>query len=113
MSYNDYLKEKFINLYLKNEKIGKHFIQITDFIFLNKAFLEVEQPIKPAVKNIEQLFSYIESDFNNDLILKNKIGFDFLEQLKRERKTSSIFLKQTPLSKPNITLIHKQELEVK
>ena len=93
MSYNDYLKEKFINLYLKNEKIGKHFIQITDFIFLNKAFLEVEQPIKPAVKNIEQLFSYIESDFNNDLILKNKIGFDFLEQLKRERKTSSIFLK--------------------
>ena len=112
MSYNDYLKEKFINLYLKNEKIGKHFIQITDFIFLNKAFLEVEQPIKPAVKNIEQLFSYIESDFNNDLILKNKIGFDFLEQLKRERKTSSIFLKQTPLSKPNITLIHKQELEV-
>jgi hypothetical protein len=113
MTYNEYLKEKFINLYLTNQKIGKHSVVLGCFDFLDKAFSEVEQPIKPQVKNIEQLFSYIESDFNNDLKLKNKIGFDFLEQLKRERKSSSIFLKQTPLQQPQITSEQKKDIEQK
>lgn len=113
MTYNEYLKEKFINLYVKNEKIGKHSVVLCYFDCLNKAFSEVEQPIKPQVKNIEQLFSYIEEDFKNDLKLKNKIGLDFLEQIKRERKSSSIFLKQTPLQQPQITSEQKQELKQK
>lgn len=100
MTYNEYLKEKFINLYLIYQKIGKHSIEIKNFDFLDKAFSEVEQPIKPQIKNIEQLFSYIESDFNKDYTLKNKIGLDFLEVLNQERKLSNIFLQQTSLKQP-------------
>ncbi len=113
MTYSEYLKEKIINLYLTNQKIGKHSVSINDFDFLNKSFSEAEQPIKPQVKNIEQLFSYIESDFNNDLILKNKIGLNFLSILNQERKFSNIFLQQTPLSQQQIILEHKQGLEQK
>lgn len=113
MTYSEYLKEKIINLYLTNQKIGKHSITIDDFDFLNKAFYEVEQPIKPQIKNIEQLFSYIESDFNNNLIKKNKIGLNFLSILNQERKLSNVFLQQTQLSKPQITSEQKQDLEQK
>ena len=113
MTYKKYLKNKFINLFLINQKIGKSSVKIEDFDFLNKAFSEIDQPILPTIRNIEQLFSYIESDFNSNLILKNKIGLDFLEILNQERKLSHIFLKQTPLEDPKITIEQKQDLEKK
>jgi hypothetical protein len=38
MTYNSYLKEKIINLYLINQKIGKSSVKIEDFDFLDKYF---------------------------------------------------------------------------
>lgn len=38
MTYNSYLKEKIINLYLIKQKIGKHFINESDFQFLDQYF---------------------------------------------------------------------------
>ena len=87
----EYLKQKIINIYKTNENIGKTSIELQDFDFLDTAFNDIHEPIK-TVKDIEQLFNYVEKDFNNNLILKNKIGLDFLELLNQERKLSNKFL---------------------
>lgn len=113
MTYNEYLKEKIINLYLVNKKIGKHSVTLNDFNFLDQAFSKISNTTKLSIYEAEQLFSYIESDLKNNLILRNKIGLDFEDKLKIERKSSSIFLKETSLKTPQITFEQEEDLKKK
>ena len=110
IDYNDYLKEKIINLYFKKEKIGNFSIIEEDFKFLDQYF---NNNIKPNIYDVSELLQNIINYYKTDFSLQNKIGLDFLNQLITSRQAVKEFLQQTPLSKPNITLIHKQELEVK
>lgn len=112
MIYNEYLKQKIINLYSINQKIGKHSITDKDFDFLNKYF-DVKNNINPNIYSISEILQYIISDYKNNLPNKNKIGFDFVEILSRARENADIFLQQTPLLQPQITSEQKQELEYK
>lgn len=112
MTYDEYLKQKIINLYLINQKIGKHSIVDKDFEFLNKYF-DAKNNIKPNIYSVSELLQYVISDYKNNLTNKNKIGFDFIEILSRARENADIFLQHTPLSQPQITLEHTQDLKQK
>ena len=110
MTYNFYLKEKIINLYLINQKIGKHSVKDEDFNFLDQ-YLNYE--IKTSVYVISEVLYDIIENYKSDLLLQNKIGIDFLNALIRSRETANDFLKQSPLKQPQIELKQKQELEEK
>lgn len=112
MTYDEYLKEKIINLYNVNQKIGKHYITEENFSFLNKYF-EIKNIIKPNIHSVSELLQYIISDYKNNLTIKNKIGFDFIEILSRARENAELFLQQTPLPQPQITSEQKKDLEQK
>ena len=113
MTYAKYLKEKIINLYLNNQKIGKHTIDETkDFNFLDKHFSDFPQ-LNKNVHPVSELLQYIISDYKKNLIIKNKIGIDFIEIISRARENADIFLQQTPLQQPQITAQQKQDLEQK
>ena len=110
MTYNECLKQKTINLYLINQKIGKHSVVLNDFYFLDKYF-DNNNKINNNVYSVSELLQYIINDYKNNLPIKNKIGFDFLNQLIRSREAVNAFLQQTPLQQPQITDQQKQELE--
>lgn len=112
MAYNQYLKQKIINLYLINQKIGKHAIIDKDFDFLNKHFND-SYPIKNNIYAVSELLQYVISEYKNNLPIKNKIGFDFLNKLVRSRETINVFLQQKTLQQPQITTEQKTELEQK
>ena len=97
MTYNFYLKEKIINLYLINQKIVKHSVKDEDFNFLDQ-YLNYE--IKTSVYVISEVLYDIIENYKSDLLLQNKIGIDFLNALIRSRETANDFLKQSPLKQP-------------
>ena len=103
MTYNTYLKEKIINLYSINQRIGKHSITDKDFEFLNKYF-DVKNNIKPNIYSVSEALQHIIVDYKNNFLKKNKIGFDFIEILFRARENADIFLQNTPLQEVQITL---------
>ncbi len=110
MIYNKYIKEKIINLYFINKKIGKHSVTEDDFQFLNQYF---NSEIKPNIYSVSEILQYIIQDYQNNLKLTTKLGLDFLQQLKVQRSQVNIFLKQNPLEQPQITIEQKQVLEEK
>lgn len=111
MTYDEYLKEKIINIYFKNQKIGKHSVDINDFNFIEKIFNNCTQPIKANIFEIDQLLGSIISTYEKDLTLQNKIGLDFLDGLKQSKLRANIFLKETNLKAPQISMANKIELE--
>ena len=110
MTYNIYIKQKIINLYLQKQKIGRHLIIDKDFEFLEKYF---HYEVKPNIYDISQLLQDIIQDYRLNFILQNKIGLDFLAQLFITREGANDFFKQTPLQPVQIMSSHKQELEEK
>ena len=110
MTYNEYIKQKIINIYELKQKIGKTNINKKDFNFLDPLF---EQTIRPNIYNISELLQDVINHYQSHHELQNKIGLDFLNNIIYHRVKVSSFLQQTPLSKPNITFIHKQELDIK
>lgn len=112
MNYSEYLKQKIINLYSINQRIGKHSITYNDFEFLNKYF-DVKKNIKPNIYSVSETLQHIIVDYKNNFLKKNKIGFDFIEILFRARENADIFLQNTPLQEAQIRLEQKQDLEEK
>lgn len=110
MTYPDYLKQKIINLYTINQKIGKHPIVKQDFDFLNKYF---DDNIKPNIYSVSELLQNIIRNYRIDNIIQTKIGLDFLNNLTYQRTQADVFLQQTSLLQPQITSEKKQELEDK
>ena len=110
MTYPDYLKQKIINLYTINQKIGKHPIVQQDFDFLNKYF---DNNIKPNIYSVSELLQNIIKNYRTDNIIQTKIGLDFLNNLVYQRTQSEVFLQQIPLQQPQITVQQKQDLEQK
>ena len=110
MTYNSYLKEKIINLYLISQKIGKHSVKDEDFNFLDQYF---NNEIIQNVYIVSELLQNIIKDYESNHLLQNKIGIDFLNQLIISRERANIFLKPTPLEQPQITIEQKQDLEEK
>lgn len=110
-SYEEYLKQKTINLYLINKKIGKHFCSDKNFEFLDKYFYN--NTINNNLYSVSDLLQNIINDYKNNLPNKNIIGFDFLNSLVYQRTQVDTFLKQTPLLSPSITTEQSQNLENK
>lgn len=110
MTYNSYLKEKIINLYLISQKIGKHSVKDEDFNFLDQYF---NNEIIQNVYIVSELLQNIIKDYESNHLLQNKIGIDFLNLLIISRERANIFLKATPLEQPQIPIEQKQDLEEK
>lgn len=110
MTYPDYLKQKIINLYTINQKIGKHHIVEQDFNFLNKYF---DNNIKPNIYSVSELLQNIIKNYRTDNTIQTKIGLDFLNNLVYQRTQAEVFFQQTPLQQPQITAQQKQDLEKK
>ena len=78
MDYNNYIKQKIINVYLMKEKIGLSQFNIHIFKILDK--YEFTPNIDNQITDLSyNSFNNFIKEISNSSLLKNALGIDFLE----------------------------------
>lgn len=108
MNYNEYIKDKLISLYFKNEKVGFSLTNKNTFLFLNDFIVN----IKPYDYSLSDALSKIAEKLEEDKKLKSLVGDDFLFELDNLKETKALndFRNQTPIKLSSITVKQKEEL---
>ncbi len=108
MNYNEYIKDKLISLYLKNEKIGFSLTNKDTLLFLNDFIVN----IKPYDYSLSDALSKIAKRLDKDKKLNNLLGERFLSELEnlKDKHVLNVFQKQNSIEPPQITTKQKEEL---
>lgn len=107
-TYNEYIKDKLISLYYKNEKIGLSLSNRDTLSFFNELILN----INPYDYSLSLALVDIANKLDQDKRLTNLLGESFLSELDnlKDKQVLKAFQKQNIIIPPQITTEQKEKL---